>query len=185
MSGSQQRGWKTVPPSVRVGTYVLGTAAIVAIVIVGVATAVALRMDFATHRRHLASIRISDASCPGVEAMHYAASDLREAYPLVGSSWMDARGHVRQWPVLRDSLARSSDALRSAIDLASPSLPRRVRHYLSVTRADLDAARPHLLLARNSVDFFIRTNQLYSDGQEAFGYASDLIGNRCAVPLGS
>ena len=111
-------GWRSQPGWIRVGTYVVATVVVVVLGFVGVVgllMAAAPRMDFSTHRHHLRAIRIDHGACPGVEAMHYAAKDLRDAYPVLGSS-LDARP-PRRWPEVRESLARSSVELRNAIPL--------------------------------------------------------------------
>ena len=185
MTVSARGGWRSPPGWIRVGTYVVATAIVLVLVLIGVVIAAAPRIGFPTHRHHLTAIRIDHGACPGVEAMHFAAMVLRDAYhPLPGGS-LDAYGHPRRWPEVRESLARFSVELRNAIDISTPSLPRRVQHYLAITRRSLDAGQRELLLAKNGLDFFVRTIRLESEGQQAFGYASDLVGDECVVPLGS
>ena len=187
MTVSTGGGWRSQPGWIRVGTYVVATVVVVVLGFVGVVgllMAAAPRMDFSTHRHHLRAIRIDHGACPGVEAMHFAASVLRDAYPEPGGS-LDAYGHPRSWPEVRESLARFSVELRNAIDISTPSLPPRVRHYLAITRRSLDAGQRELLLAKNELDFFVRMIEVKGVGQQAFGYASDLVGDECVVPLGS
>ena len=42
-----------------------------------------------------------------------------------------------------------------------------------------------LVLSPDGFDFSNRTTNLFDHGQQAFGYAGDLIGHQCAVPLGA
>ena len=163
-------------------TTVLIVGAVAMLALLGIAILVVPRFDFSSHRRHLAPIPISHAACPGVAAMHDAAGRYADAYPF-GSS-LDASGNTVAWPKVRDELARSSQELENAVDLTMPLLPRRVGHYLAITRQNIENGRTQLLLARDSGDLLVRTDRFEADGQQAFGYAGDLIGRQCGIPLG-
>jgi hypothetical protein len=171
----------------RAATVVAATAAVLTVIFVVLAVAAgALLAAFANYghreRKHLAPIPIAASACPYVALMHEAANRFQTTYPVLGLSY-DADMHELAWPQTRDRLRHATDVLDFSIVAGTPHFPQQVQHYLDVTLVNLRTGRAQLAAASNASDVFSRTQQLFQDGQAAFGFAGDLIGRQCPVPL--
>ena len=65
---------------------------------------------------------------------------------------------------------------------SQPHVPARVRERLSVVLANIRSGRPDLTTKRRN-DLVGPALTHFTDGEYAFGDASDLIGGACGVPL--
>ena len=167
------------------GCCVLLPVILVAAALVALSAAFAnLNFDFSTHRAHLKPIPIAADACPYVHAMHQAAHDYEVAFPFPVVPSTDANGRPLPWPTARARIGNAADVLEYSIIVSSSHFPAPVQRYLATVRRDLDAGREQLGLARDGMDLSGRVLSLQSDGQQAFGYASDLIGTQCGEPLG-
>ena len=137
-----------------------------------------------TERAHLQPIPIDPASCSYVDEMHRAANQFQRSYPVLGFV-EDAHGGLLPWTETKWRLAAAADVLDYSITASVDHFPTQVQWYLTAARDDLRAGRTQLPALRDGYDFVMRTTDLYAAGKQAFGYASDLIGNQCPVPLGA
>ena len=128
-------------------------------------------------REHLQPIPVDAASCAYVVNMHQAATEFQKLY----SGLIDA--YYANWTATQWRVAAAADVLNYSISASVEHLPPRVKWYLMAARDELRLGRTEVALAHNSVDLLVRTSGFWSDGQAAFGYAGDLIGNQCSVPL--
>jgi hypothetical protein len=133
-------------------------------------------------RQHLQSIPIDRAACPSVRGIHAAAGDLQASLPFFGSVF-DEHGKLMPWGTAQTRIRRSGLALEREIEMGLPTFPWRVRSYLLQVLDGLKAGRVYLEEATDPSDFSRRTERVYTDGKEALGYAGDLVGNQCGVPL--
>jgi hypothetical protein len=140
-------------------------------------------LDFgydSTPRRHLHAIPISKTACPNVVAMHKAAN----AFQTVTAGFLYAPDPQPQpWPKRRAQLLRATNELDFVVLASTPKFPPRVRHYLTKVHKNLTLGRRKIVHERDGVGFLNRTSGLLAKGQLAFGYAGDLIGHQCRVPL--
>ena len=156
-----------------------------AMAVLAVAAGIALsHMFHRVERTHLQPITIDPASCSYVEDMHRAAKQFQHAYPVFGIAY-DSDHRVLTWTEIQLRLAAAADVLDYSITASVDQFPTQVQWYLTAARDDLRIGRTQLPALRDGYDFVMRTSDLYADGKQAFGYASDLIGNQCAVPLGA
>lgn len=135
---------------------------------------------------HLKPIPVAAEACPVVEAIHRAANELQAASSPVDPEQL-VRGNLeyQDWSVQRARLARAGDSLQGAIAFGQSTFPPRVRRYLRSVSEDIDAGRRELAAARDYDEYSDRTDDLWTDGQRALGYASDLVGDQCRVRLGA
>ena len=103
--------------------------------------------------------------------------------PLAGNSAGNI--HAVPWPTTRTALRNTADTFELAIAVSEPHLPAPVRNQLYLVVASLRHGLVQLNVAHDDQDLIGRTYMLFSTGQQAFGYAGDLIGTQCAVPLGA
>ena len=163
-------------------TCVLAPLVVVALALVALSAALRPWSNVG-QRTHLTPIPIAAEACPYVIAMHQAAGDYQAVFPVFGVL-SAPNGQPLSWSEARARVGHAADVLESWIIVGSPHFPAAVERYLAMVRHDLDAGRQQLRLAQDGSDFFLRVAGLQHDGQEAFGYAGDLIGTQCGVPLG-
>ena len=135
-------------------------------------------------RKHLDPIPIAASACPYVVAMHEAANNFQIAAPIGGFAF-DAHERLLTWPETRARLAPALEALELSIVVSKPHFPDRVQHQLALALRETRNGRAQLPLANDGSDFFHRTESHLERGKLAFGYASDLVGERCGVSLGA
>jgi hypothetical protein len=158
----------------------------VVIVLATFASALGNLFDFnLPERKHLDPIPIAASACPYVVLMHEAANNFQASVPPLGMPGYDARGRPLTWPQVRARLTTTLDALEVSIAGSRPHLPAPVRRQLVVALREVRSGRAQLPLARDGSDFWDRTRDELDRGKLAFGYASDLVGHGCAVPLGA
>jgi hypothetical protein len=133
-------------------------------------------------RDHLEPIPIDVAACPYVTAMHDAANQFQIAYPTLGTAY-DANQQPLTWQETQVRLDRASAVLEYTIAASVERFPTQVQRYLMSARDALTEGRAQLSVASSGSDFATRTSHLLQEGQLAFGYAGDLIGSQCPVPL--
>ena len=93
---------------------------------------------------------------------------------------------VHDGPAALEALRTETPAaavLEGTITLSLDRFPAQVQRHLTVARSSLRNGRPQLAAAHDYVEYADRTSRLRDDGQLAFGYAGDLIGDQCSVPL--
>jgi hypothetical protein len=133
-------------------------------------------------RRHLSEIAVSPAACPSVESIHSAANQLQLVYTSA-SAGFDVHLGTSPWPELQSELEQAAGSLDSTIERGLPVFPRPLRHQLSAVRVALAVGRRRLATVTVQQQLDNTTGGLFASGQEHFGYASDLVGNQCSVPL--
>ena len=136
----------------------------------------------APEREHLQPIPIDVAGCPYVAVMHDAANQFQIAYPALGTAF-DADQQPLTWPETQVRLDQAAAVLEGTITVSLDQFPPQVQRQLTIARDSLSDGRAQLALASNGPDFANRTSGLLQQGQLAFGYAGDLIGSQCHVPL--
>jgi hypothetical protein len=151
-----------------------------------VAAAVSLNRSFGGDggfgRRHLEPIPVSPKVCPYVRVMHAAANDFQRVNPIADIFRGPARNEVA-WPVRRARLEQSLDVLELGIVVSRPHFPARIRKRLGVVLTSIRSARPKVDRADDEWELLGRTVDVFQRGQYAFGDASDLVGDACAVRL--
>jgi hypothetical protein len=158
----------------------------VVIVLATVASGLGNLFDFELpERKHLDPVPIAASACPYVVLMHQAANNSQVSVPPLGILGYDERGQRLSWPQARARMMLTADALETSIAGSRPHLPAPVRRQLAVALREIRSGRAQLLLARDGTDFWSRTEDGLERGKLAFGYASDLVGRRCGVPLGA
>jgi hypothetical protein len=158
------------------------------VVLAGVAIAVLTSLGNAfSHigeRNHLKPIPISTTACPYVALMHAAANDFQAHEPLFGVMF-DANGGIvpvaRERAIVDRPLAR----LELAIAMSAPRFPAEVRTQLAITQHAAHQGRAELAHATDPFVLMSRSIDLVGTGQQAFGYASDLVGTQCGHRLGA
>jgi hypothetical protein len=166
-----------------VGTIILPVAA--AFVVVAIVAASHTR-SFSSlgGRTHLKSIPVSQAACPSVVAMHDAANAFQNETPVFGLG-SDGRGHLVRWPATRPALRHAADVLDVTIAAGIPHVPAPVQDYLTRVRVNIKQGREQAALANDPTAYMQRVQPLVTNGQSAFGFASDLVGHACSVDLGA
>jgi hypothetical protein len=177
VDGGHRRGLRLL------AAVLVGAAAVVAVVVVS-SVSLSNSVSNIGKREHLKPIPVAARAGPFVAAMHEAANDLQVALPIFGVA-LDAHGRALTWPQARARLGRAADALEFSIAAGLTQFPPRVQHYLETVRRELRAGRAQLRAARDASDFSVRTGALWRDGQDAFGFAGDLVGRQCGVQLGA
>jgi len=179
----------------RPGNQVMFAASAVALVIAG--AAITLMVAAATvlvglgdsfshvgERRHLKPIPIASGACPYVALMHDAANDFQAHEPVFGLM-LDTNGRpvpiAKERTIVGPPLAR----LEFAIAVSRPHFPAAVRTQLAITQNAAHQGRAELANATDPVALMNGTTSLLSTGQQAFGYASDLVGTQCGHGLGA
>jgi hypothetical protein len=137
-----------------------------------------------TERQHLAAIPIDVAACPNVVVMHKAAQQFQHAYPIFGYA-DDAYDRRHTWTETKAHIDQTAVFFEESITASLERFPPQVQWYLTIARDNLRAGRWQLALARDGIDLTDRTIKLEADGKEAFGFAGDLVGQQCSVPLGA
>jgi hypothetical protein len=146
-------------------------------------------LNFGHGRRHLKAIPIPASACPYVRKLHVIANDVQRNEPLqvldvdlqdltkAPLAWSaPSREHYRRF---REALV----ALDRTINASAPHFPRALRLYLAHTQHDVRRGRIEIA---HTFYGFVRpqpANDLLSDGQKNFGYASDLVGTQCGTRL--
>jgi hypothetical protein len=163
---------------------VMGVAAVL-IATSGIAAVVGLiglsRLGHVPSRHHFEPIPIASAACPYVMVMHVAATNFQNAFPGVTTN-MSALDASR-WRTTRRASASTASVFEQAIVVSIPHFPAPVRAQLATTARKIHEGRKQLVHARDPNELVARTLVMYATGQRAFGYASDLVGDRCGVHL--
>jgi hypothetical protein len=163
----------------------------------------AMRFDFSSSgRRHLDKIPIDRArACGSVESIHDALATLNASYTaatfgLTGDQyaaiWKNLPSSTAPlsniteppWPIVAADL----DALAARLDLivaaGIPNFPPRVQRELTAIRTNIAQGRAVLPKVTDSASLNL-TRTAFERGQLHAGYASDLVGDQCPVPLGA
>jgi hypothetical protein len=134
-------------------------------------------------RKHLKPIPVSRSVCPYVQLMHVAANGFQAVSPAQDlAPYADST--PAQWPKLRAEIAHRLDVLDHAVEIGQRAeFPRPIEERLSTVDEEVRAGEVQLVRADGAVDLWVRTGVLLSNGQVAFGEASDLVGSACDVQL--
>jgi hypothetical protein len=144
-----------------------------------------LNFDVQVGRKHLAPIPVSPKVCPYVRVMHSAANDFQRVNPMAVFFQTDATLPTKSsWPAERARLQQSLNVLEFAVVVSQSQFPAPIRKRLQVVLVNIRAGRSQIRGMGSELDVFTGTaNENLSAGQDAFGDASDLIGNACGVHL--
>jgi hypothetical protein len=162
---------------------------------------------FATGRAHLDPIPIDRTrACSHVEAIHLELNRFQDAYfataffgldqqqyeglaaanQVSGSSTTTPRPFdVARWPLVKAELDGDAQQLDGAIASGTAAFPPRIQRELGAVRDALARGRVELVGTTDPTKLLRRTNGLFERGQKHVGWASDLVGRQCAVPLGA
>ncbi len=186
-------------------------AAIVAAACAGYGVALfavgAMHFDFfsASDRRHLDPIPIDRTkACGSVETIHAALDSLNTSYTaatlgISPEQWIQLRGGVESGTLRSDDFATrqpSWPAVEADVDAAAarldlilvagiPHFPRPLRKELSIVRASIADGRRQLAEIDDTQELGSLTSRAFDRGKLHAGYASDLVGHQCSVPLGA
>lgn len=171
--------------AVGIGVGAMAAIAVTLVLLLGVVVGFAFSSSFeGSEREHLQPIPIDLAACPYVGSMHEAANQFQIAYPALVTG-LDADRQSLTWPQTQARLDQAAAVLEGSISLSLEHFPAQVQGHLTAARDALAEGRAQLPLATDGVSFINRTSGLLHEGQLAFGYAGDLIGGQCSVPLGA
>jgi hypothetical protein len=141
-----------------------------------------LNFDVAS-RKHLQAIPVSKKVCPYVHLMHVAANDFQSVNP-VGNLGVLAESLQAKWPEQRARLAHRLDVLEAAVSASKAQFPERIQRRLSTVITNIHAGEVQLVRARDLSGLLSeRTDDIFTNGEYAFGDASDLVGNACGQRL--
>lgn len=155
------------------------------ILVAGLAIGFGLSNSFGAafeEREHLQPIPINVAACPHVAVIHEAANQFQIAQGKAAFA-VDANLEPVTWSEARVHLDEVAAGLEASITASVDQFPPRVQRELTIARDSLSDGRAQLPLASDYLDLLTRTSNLVDEGQLAFGYADDLIGGQCPVPL--
>jgi hypothetical protein len=158
-----------------------------------------------SERRHLDEIPIDRAdACDNVEAIHAALDSFSSSYmaaslgisqaqwdalrrPTASSSVPPAEllAHQPPWPMIAADVDASATRLDLVLADGIPHLPARLRQELAVVRQSIAEGRRQLPKAHDFGELEARTGRAFDRGKLHAGYASDLVGDQCSVPLGA
>ena len=141
-------------------------------------------MSHLGERKHLAPIPIAQNACPYVSLMHTAADYYQINAGLFGVGF-DARGRMLPWTTQRARLNATLEVFEASIKQSAPHFPARIRAQLAVTMRAAEEGRAQVARAHDAIDLMNRAESTLQAGQQAFGFASDLVGKQCGVPLGA
>jgi hypothetical protein len=134
-------------------------------------------------RKHLQAIPVSKKVCPYVRLMHVAANDFQSVNPA-GNLAVFAQSMNEKWPEQRARLAHRLDVLDSAVVAGKAHFPEPIRRRFSTVITSIRAGEVQLVRARDLSDLLSeRTDNIFTNGEYAFGDASDLVGNACGFHL--
>jgi hypothetical protein len=154
-------------------------------------------------RRHLHQIPIKRSqACGDVEAIHaqldafsqtYMAAQLgidatawRELWkPATATATATAIPQAPPWPVIEAEVDGAAQLLDAALVNGIPHFPRRIQAELRRVRDNLALGRMRLAIVHDRERFTSLTRVPFARGKLHAGYASDLVGRQCRVPLGA
>ncbi len=164
--------------------------------------------DFSDGRRHLDQIPIDRAeSCGEVEAIHAQLDAFAQTYGTASWGFYLGAGTTigpgeqastttavaapapapvpaPSWPELEAEVEVAAAQLDAALAHGIPHFPKRIRSELAAVRASIAEGQARLPV--ESVQRFnALTQRVFERGQLHAGYASDLVGHQCRVPLGA
>jgi hypothetical protein len=161
---------------------------------------------FATGRTHLDPIPIDrERACSHVEAIHAQLDQFQDAYIAAtfgldqqsfdaltagrgtpGSSTTTPQAFdPARWPLVKTQLDGDAQQLDVAIASGIPSFPPRVQRELRTVRDVLARGRVRLIGTHDAAEMHQRAHGLFEQGQTHVGWAGDLVGRQCPVPLGA
>ena len=168
---------------VGVGAMAAVAVALVLVLMLALGLALANSFDFAfEERERLQPIPIDVAACPHVAVMHEAANQFQIARWTAVLA-VNADLEPVPWPEAQMHLDQAAAGLEASITASVDQFPPQVQQQLKIARDSLSDGRAQVALASDSSDLLTRTSNLVDEGQLAFGYADDLIGSQCPVPL--
>jgi hypothetical protein len=154
-------------------------------------------------RRHLDEIPIDRAdACGKVESIHEALGSFTDSYAaarfgISPEDWKalrtgSASGHSpeasatppRAWPTVEADVDGAAQRLDLVIADAIPHFPRRLAKELSIVRESIADGRRQLADVDDAQELDSLTGRAFDRGQLHTGYAGDLVGDQCSVPLG-
>jgi hypothetical protein len=165
-----------------------------------------MRLDFdlfsASDRRHLDEIPIDRArACGSVESIHDALANLNTSYTaatlgLTGEQfaaiWKNVPSSTAPpspvtqspWPTVAADLDASAARLDLIVAAGIPNFPPRAQRELQAIRTNIAEGRAVLPKVEDAGSLNL-TRPAFERGQLHAGYASDLVGDQCPVPLGA
>jgi hypothetical protein len=162
----------------------------------------AFEIGFA-ERRHLDEIPIDrDKACGSVESIHAALDSFNTAY-MAATFGLDEqtvaaffdrtdttspRSSITTTPPPWPTVAANLDASAARLDLivaaGIPDFPPRAQQELRAVRTSIAQGRALLPKVTNAGALNL-TDPAFDRGRLHAGYASDLVGDQCSVPLGA
>jgi hypothetical protein len=156
-----------------------------------------------SERRHLDEIPIDEArACGSVEAIHDALDSFNGTYTAamlgIDAKQLNALMAVGRssagppttftstpWPTVASGLDASAQRLDLVLADGIPHFPARVQRQLTVVRDSIVAGRRQLPKVDDVAALTQLTHRAFDRGKLHAGYASDLVGDQCSVPLGA
>jgi len=184
--GRGPRPWNQLVAAISAAVLVVMAAATALVVLAAMVLAgIGDSLSHVGERRHLKPIPIASGACPYVALMHDAANDFQAHEPPIFGVFIDDDGRplpiTEERTIVDPPLAR----LEFAIAVSRPHFPAAVRTQLAIAQNAAHEGRAELAQAKDSTALMSSTTQSLSTGQQAFGYASDLVGTQCGHGLGA
>jgi len=166
---------------IRVAVASLVVAAIVGLALYSLSNIFNLK----TSRTHLTAIPIAASACPYVLLMHASANTFQSAEPIFDEIYIDAHGNdvTPPWPDTRARILAVLLNLQAVIFVST--LPTTDPTPTDPTLDAIHTGLTQFAAAQHPFGLATGTSQALEAGQTAFGYASDLVGTQCRVPLGA
>jgi hypothetical protein len=153
-------------------------------------------------RHHLDEIPIDRAkACGSVESIHAALATLETSY-IAATFGLTSEQYAAilenlpsttaplstitqpPWPAVAADLDASAAQLDLIVAAGIPNFPPRAQRELRAIRTNIAAGRAVLPKVTNAGALNL-TRTAFDRGRLHAGYASDLVGDQCAVPLGA
>jgi len=125
---------------------------------------------------------VSADVCPYVEVMHAAANNFQRVNPAADLFRLVGPPTV-PWPQERARVRQSLNVLELSVAASQPHFPARIRERLGVVLTNIRSGRADLARARQRNDLVGPALTHFTDGEYAFGDASDLVGDACGIRL--
>jgi hypothetical protein len=144
----------------------------------------------ASPRPQFRQIPVSSKACAAVPPLNTAAAQIRGEMDFASAGVTYPSVFLEQpkrvpWVVSRARLQWELAVLKRQIELKGPAFPAPIRQQIAITNRDIVLALPTVATSRSWSDLDLETGRLWTEGVDAFGNASKLVGSQCSAELGA
>jgi hypothetical protein len=141
-------------------------------------------------RPQFRQIPVSLKACAAVPSLSTAAGQVRGEMEFASAgitfpATLFGEPQRVPWAVSRARLEWELADLKRQMQLKGPAFPAAVQQQFAIVRRDIDVALPTVVTSQNWSDLDLKTVQLWTEGVDAFGNASKLVGAQCGTGLGA